>query len=191
MCVFGEIVTTAPPPSCAARTSRIVSVSLGATPESTTRRNPPERSSSSAARTPCMGLSGRTSNGPSVQNAPAMVRAPSIHAARSPAVMVVSHAARSIAVTPPVGSHTESIASGNPPCGNARSRSPMPVATGCVVRRAAGVASGNRCSMRARRVATDTTGSEKRERSEGRKTYTEQIPKTRVRDEASLPLYGR
>ncbi len=152
--------TNAQPPSCAARTSRTRSTSrkkgasVPRSPASTTRRNPPERSSSSTARSACTRPWGRTRSGPSSQNAPAIVPATSIQAARSPCAIAVLHAARMMEVAPPPGSHTVSRPSGNPPPGSALSSCAIPVTTGSAVCCAIWTASGKRCSRRTRSAAT-------------------------------------
>ena len=146
-------VTSAPPPSRAARESRTVSVPSGSIPESTTSANPPQRSSSSAPRSPCFRPRGRKRIGPSSQNGPAMVPRPSIHTALSPWATVVLQAARSTAVAPPCGIQTVSRLRGRPCPGRIASSASMPVPTGSAVRWVTGVASGNRCSMSARMAA--------------------------------------
>src|SRR4051812_21399763 len=143
-------VTRAPPPSRAARESRTVSVPSGSMPATTTRANPPQRSSSSAPRSPCFRLRGRTRIGPSSQNGPATVPSPSIHTALSPWATVVWQAALRTAVAPPCGIHTVSRPRGRPRPGRIASSTSMPVATGSAVRWMTGIASGNWCSMRAR-----------------------------------------
>jgi len=139
-------VTNAAPPSRAARDSRTISVPAGSDPAKTIRENPPQRSSSSAARREFLRFAGRTRTGPSSQNSPEIVPSPSIQAARSPVDATVRHADLRIAVAPPCGIHTESLPRGNPPPGKIASSGGIPVATGSAVRCVTGVASGNRCS---------------------------------------------
>src|SRR6266550_2437966 len=143
-------VTSAPPPSRAARESRTVSVPSGSIPAITTSANPPQRKSSSAPRSPCFLLRGLTRIGPSSQNRPATVPSPSIHTALSPWATVVVHAALNTAVAPPCGIHTVNLLRGNPRPGRIASSGSIPVATGSAVRCVTGVASGNRCSISAR-----------------------------------------
>ncbi|HEY8165313.1 MAG TPA: hypothetical protein VIF83_07140 [Gemmatimonadaceae bacterium] len=115
--VCGVSATNALPPSRAARESRTISVPRGSLPDRTSSAKPPHLISSSAQRSEFTLFDGLTSTGPSRQNSPAMVPIASIHAARSPVATVASHAARSTAVAPPFGIHTDSRPRGRPPPG--------------------------------------------------------------------------
>src|SRR5678810_604415 len=91
-----------------------------------------------------------------------------------------------MAVAPPWGAQTASRARGSPPFGKILSSAPIPVATCSVVcdPPVSGVASGKRCSMRARSVAIEdrdipsATTVFVSQRTGGR-SYTEHIPKAR------------
>ena len=80
--------TSAADPSRAARDRRTSSVVSGSAPSSTISAKPPERASSSVARSAAIGLGGRTSTGAGRQQAPATVCRASIQAARSPPATV-------------------------------------------------------------------------------------------------------
>src|SRR5512135_3115968 len=118
--------TSAEPPSCAARETRTIAVVSGSTPSRTTSPNPPERASSSAARSPATGPSGRTRSGPSRQQAPATMWQASIQTERSPPDTVRRQAARSRAAAPGPGLQTAIRPRWNPPSGRTESRAVTP-----------------------------------------------------------------
>jgi len=152
--------TSAAPPSRAARASRQCAMEFGRTPARITSAKPVERSSTSAHSRASRSPDGRSRMGPGGQDAPAITRAPSTQAARSPWVEARTHAPRSSAVAPPPARQRVRRPRGRPPEGRMESRKATPVGTVSVVPYVTGRASGKRCSSRrrsSRAVAADMT----------------------------------